>query len=46
MVVVVGEGEALDEEAAEEDAAAEVMVNVWLFAEWILTTSPGPESAM
>lgn len=58
MVVVVGVGGMLDEEEAEEDAVAEgdaveeeddvaeVMVKVWLFSEWILTTSAEVESAM
>lgn len=58
MVVVVGVGGVLDEEEAEEDAVAEgdaveeeddvaeVMVKVWLFSEWILTTSAEVESAM
>ncbi len=42
----MGEGGALDEEAAEEDAAGEARVKVWLFAEWILKTSVGVESTM
>jgi hypothetical protein len=58
VVVVVGVGGMLDEEEAEEDAVAEgdaveeeddvaeVMVKVWLFSEWILTTSAEVESAM
>jgi len=58
VVVVVGVGGVLDEEEAEEDAVAEgdaveeeddvaeVMVKVWLFSEWILTTSAEVESAM
>lgn len=57
-MVVAGNGGALGEDEAEEaaiaegdtievdDDVAEVMVKVWLFSEWILTTSAGVESAM
>jgi len=38
----VAEGDAVEE----EDDVAEVMVKVWLFSEWILTTSAEVESAM